>query len=303
MPCRSRPAPGFPYHDHWLALVALCARRARLRRPPALRLRPARRRRRSGTPVPTPRRAGAGRWRTRLRAAQRPAVGWRSHLLPGLLPAGAGRDGPAAALRRPAERPEAAHPGALPAGRALPDLALPGCWAAALRALAGPHRDAGRRAQAWRPGSPGGTRCGCSSLGREPPSPMAAQGRQPARAATSLPPRTGRMSASRDTSRPMSAHVRHRAGGGSSGRRISSPRRPTGRSATAPGGDRGPRPRQDLRAAGAQGRHDQGAGRSTRSRRAEFARPPRASRRLLRRSAAASSSGSSGATAPARAPC
>ena len=40
--CRSPRRPGWQFHDHWLALVALASGRRRLRRPAALRLRPAR---------------------------------------------------------------------------------------------------------------------------------------------------------------------------------------------------------------------------------------------------------------------
>ena len=47
------PAQFAHFHDHWIALVGPRARRDRVRRPPALRLRPARRRPRSGTPPPT----------------------------------------------------------------------------------------------------------------------------------------------------------------------------------------------------------------------------------------------------------
>ena len=97
------PRAGNLYHDHWLALVAAATRPDRLRRPAALRLRPARGRRdrpRRRQPRRRRRRPAAAARRPARPRAGRPARRVAADLLRRVLPHGADRRRARAAPRR-----------------------------------------------------------------------------------------------------------------------------------------------------------------------------------------------------------
>ena len=133
--CRSRPRQFAHFHDHWLALVRPRARRHPLRRPAALRLRPARRRdARARQRHDDHRACASGSRRAPRRARADPAVA--DALLRRRLPADAVRHRARAALRRPRmPRGAAARARPVPGRRPLGCDARPRWRCAALRDL------------------------------------------------------------------------------------------------------------------------------------------------------------------------